>query len=307
MRYFYGNTSLDGNAFEYLAEPMKILKGRLIVFAFFMFFSIVMIIYPLIGIVYFFLLLILTPWVIRQALRFRYHYTAWRGVRFSFAGSLWDAAKAFVFWPLSFVLLGVMPLPFWWHSQTHYLVDNAHFGAASFENRSTVGNFIKLLFVIFGSIMLVCLITAIFGGVIVTAIAAFETMEMSRQQLSVVIAVLGMPLSFVIIICCATPFALYKVRMTNLRVGKSTLGPHQLVSAYATGSYLALLVTNTLFVILTLGLFYPFAKVRTARYAAAHTEIITVGDLDGFVTERQSEVSALGGETADFLDIDIGF
>ena len=32
-RYFYGNTSLDGSRFDYLADPLAILKGRMIVFA----------------------------------------------------------------------------------------------------------------------------------------------------------------------------------------------------------------------------------------------------------------------------------
>jgi uncharacterized membrane protein YjgN (DUF898 family) len=100
---------------------------------------------------------------------------------------------------------------------------------------------------------------------------------------------------------------LYKVRMTNLRFGKTALEPHRLVSTYAFGSYLSLVITNTLAVILTLGLFYPFAKVRTARYAADHTAMIIDGDLDGFVADRQAEVSAVGSETGDFLDIDIGF
>ena len=29
-RYFYSNTELDGSSFEYLADPVAILKGRLI-------------------------------------------------------------------------------------------------------------------------------------------------------------------------------------------------------------------------------------------------------------------------------------
>ncbi|ENY72193.1 hypothetical protein G114_09394 [Aeromonas diversa CDC 2478-85] len=30
QRYFYGSTELDGDRFEYLAEPLRILKGRII-------------------------------------------------------------------------------------------------------------------------------------------------------------------------------------------------------------------------------------------------------------------------------------
>src|SRR5262245_53377118 len=33
LRYFYGNTSLAGSAFEYHGQPLQILKGRLIALA----------------------------------------------------------------------------------------------------------------------------------------------------------------------------------------------------------------------------------------------------------------------------------
>src|SRR5690606_20455872 len=39
-RYFYGNTEVAGSHFEYLAEPMQILKGRLVAVALFILFGI---------------------------------------------------------------------------------------------------------------------------------------------------------------------------------------------------------------------------------------------------------------------------
>jgi uncharacterized membrane protein YjgN (DUF898 family) len=30
MRYFYGSTEFDGHRFEYLADPIKVLKGRIV-------------------------------------------------------------------------------------------------------------------------------------------------------------------------------------------------------------------------------------------------------------------------------------
>src|SRR4030088_3281076 len=40
-RYFYGHTRIDGEAFEYRANPLAILKGRIIAFVLFVAFSIV--------------------------------------------------------------------------------------------------------------------------------------------------------------------------------------------------------------------------------------------------------------------------
>jgi len=338
LRYFYGNTSLDGNTFEYLASPIKILIGRLIVFAFFLVYSVVHFFYPLISLLFILLILLLMPWVIRQSLRFRYHYTVWRGVRFAFAGGLWDAAKAFILWPLvPFVgaaiiwglsnygaiilfhssiamvvltsvlgslllliyLLFTVPIP--WHRQTHYLVDNSRFGAASFENRSTSRDFFRMFAILLGIIIGLGLVMSVVVAILVFAMGQGLS---AKGPASILLTVLFMVVYLIIV---SVLFAWYKVRMTNLRLGKTTIGPHRLVSSYATGSYLALFITNTLATIFTLGLFYPFAKVRTARYAAEHTAIMINGDLDGFVAERQAEVSALGSEAGDFLDIDLGF
>ena len=139
MRYFYGNTTLDGSAFEYLADPVKILKGRLLVFGGFAIFSAVAKFYPAIGPIGGLVLFALTPWIVRQSLRFQRHYTAWRGVRFAFVGSLGEAFRAFVLWPVTAFL--IISLPLIWHSQTHYLVDHSCYGSTRLANRSTGGIF----------------------------------------------------------------------------------------------------------------------------------------------------------------------
>ncbi len=73
QRYFYGNTFLDDSSFEYLADPVKILKGRLIA----AFFLIVYIgsdyISWALNAVCFAVLILVTPWIVSKALRFRNH------------------------------------------------------------------------------------------------------------------------------------------------------------------------------------------------------------------------------------------
>ncbi|WP_310600595.1 DUF898 family protein [Desulfobulbus sp.] len=296
MRYFYGNTSLGGNAFEYLAEPVKILKGRLLVFAVFAAFSAVAQLYPLINPIGGLILLLLTPWIVRQSLRFQRHYTAWRGVRFAFTGSLGESFRAFLLWPLLTVFLFFLPVI--WHRQTHYLIDRSCYGSARFANRSTVGNF----FVAFAILAVLGLVLGAAGGIGVAALGQMvQELAPEVRQMSALAGMVLASLAWVIM------SALYKVRMVNLRFGKTEIGPHRIVTSYAFGSYLWLVLTNTLGIMLSLGLYYPFAKVRTARYAAEHTEMIIQGDLDDFVASHQAGVSALGGEAADFFDIDIGF
>ena len=67
-----------------------------------------------------------------------------------------------------------------------------------------------------------------------------------------------------------------------------------------------LVVTNSLATALTLGLFYPWAKIRTLRYKLSHMGLISAGDIDTFISEEQKKVGPVGEAMSDFFDIDIG-
>jgi uncharacterized membrane protein YjgN (DUF898 family) len=57
---------------------------------------------------------------------------------------------------------------------------------------------------------------------------------------------------------------------------------------------------------LTLGLFHPWAKIRTLRYKLSRMTLICSGDIDTFIAEEQKQVGSVGEAMSDFLDIDIG-
>ena len=67
-----------------------------------------------------------------------------------------------------------------------------------------------------------------------------------------------------------------------------------------------LVLTNSLGVAVTLGIFYPFAKVRTVRYKLQHLALLASGDLEGFIEDEEQQVSAIGEEVGDFFDMDFG-
>ncbi|HUP90719.1 MAG TPA: DUF898 family protein, partial [Solimonas sp.] len=65
-------------------------------------------------------------------------------------------------------------------------------------------------------------------------------------------------------------------------------------------------LTNFLGILLTLGLFAPWAMVRVARYRAACLQMLPASSLDLFVAEQEQAVGAMGEETAEMFDFDIG-
>ena len=67
-----------------------------------------------------------------------------------------------------------------------------------------------------------------------------------------------------------------------------------------------LVVTNSLGVAFTLGLFQPWAAIRTMRYKLEHMSLSVYGDLKGFIAAEEEHVAALGEEVMDSLDFDFG-
>ncbi|MEO0368349.1 MAG: DUF898 family protein, partial [Pseudomonadota bacterium] len=101
-------------------------------------------------------------------------------------------------------------------------------------------------------------------------------------------------------------FAYIKARTYNL-VYQNTIIRHHRLRANTKAVDLAwLYFSNTLMIILTIGLFIPFAKVRTARYLADHTALQVKGELDDFIATAREEQAVWGEELGEVFDLDVG-
>ena len=302
QRYFYGNTRLDGSSFEYLADPIRILKGRLIAFGLLVLYMVSDQISPLLGIVAFFVLMALMPWIIHSSLRFRNHNSAWRGVRFGFDGSLGDAYRFWLLWPIAGVLTLGLLMPYALRQQIAYAIGGSRFG----DTRFGFNGGMKRVYVICGaSIGMVLLCGALGGGVM--GVLAPALMGPSSGGDPAVLGVLMITVLLVpVLVGYFLGFALFAAWMTNYRFCNSRLGMHRFEADYRFGSYALLVLGNTLGMVLTLGLFYPWAKVRSARYAAGHTRVVADGSLSDFAAQQDRDVNATGGEMGELFDIGVG-
>jgi uncharacterized membrane protein YjgN (DUF898 family) len=74
------------------------------------------------------------------------------------------------------------------------------------------------------------------------------------------------------------------------------------------GGYLKLQVVNVLLTLLTLGLFRPFAAVRTWRYRVEHIHIEAPGGFEqATATAQRRPVAAAGDGVADFIGVDLSW
>ncbi|MGE5258803.1 MAG: YjgN family protein [Hyphomicrobiales bacterium] len=280
-QYFYGNTRINDAGFEYLAKPAQILRGRALVGCIFILTSMVSKFFPLADTIVGALFIFLFPWLIVRSLAFNAHNSSWRNIRFSFNATYGEAFKVYILWPLLVPLtLGIMS-PYVFYRQKKFVVEHSYYGKTRFTFTATAGEYYRIFMV---ASLISILSVAILGGVAV---------------LFAPLAILALPVYLYV-------FALFSVKTGNLLYNSSRLNRHRMESAMQVKSYALVVLTNTLATALTLGLFHPWAKVRTMRYKTGHLTLIPAGDLDAFVANKQKEVTAIGDASGDFLNFDLG-
>jgi uncharacterized membrane protein YjgN (DUF898 family) len=94
-----------------------------------------------------------------------------------------------------------------------------------------------------------------------------------------------------------------QVRLANLTWNATSLTGRSFISSQTYGSYLSVVVGNFLMLVLTLGLYWPWAKVRETAYRLEHLALEDI-DLNRFASLARSETSAVGEEIADAFDLD---
>lgn len=144
QRYFYGNTVLDGSAFDYLAKPLAILKGWAIAIAVLIVYNIVSGLYPVTGIVFFILFLLALPWIVVRSLMFRAHNSSYRNIRFTFQDAYREAIRVFIGTSMLIPLTLGLAYPYYVYAMNRFMVNNSGFGTSGFRIDAPVKAFYKL-------------------------------------------------------------------------------------------------------------------------------------------------------------------
>ena len=295
-RYFYGNTYIGAHAFDYHADPLRILLGRAIAFGFLLAYSLTAAISPrLIGFWYL-LFLAALPWLIKSSLRFAARNTSYCNVRFDFHGSYWGACKAFILWQMLAVITLFSMLPFAHRARDYYNINNHSFGQAAFNATIPVGKLYKIYLIGLALIVGALIVTALPYGLLTGAKAqgALWALTAGLSYLIAIILVLGVP---TFIAAKTFNLALNQTGLGNAYTFESNLSPDRLTW---------IVLSNALLTIATLGLLYPWARVRRARYIAERITVIGPADIDAFQSLPVPAGNAIGEEVASFFDVDFG-
>src|SRR5437899_6106948 len=286
-RYFYGHTRIDGESFEYRANPVAILKGRLIAVAAIVVFYGVGYFAPLYQLLLWIPLAILVPWLLVRSLAFNAYNTAYRNVRFRFEGSYKACLKVVLVYGW-LVFTGIL-YPYLKHRLIRFVAENHRYGTTRFE----IADFKKPFIGAYANA---------FGLGIVLAVVAFGLGAVMAQAKTPYLSFGTVMLFYAGLFLL---FAYIRGRTTNAIWNAVRIGPLSFESSLRARDLIWLYLSNLLAIAFTLGLATPWAAVRAMRYRASKTTVIASGQLDGFAEGQAQQVSVAGEEVADFFDIDI--
>ncbi|MGB1297230.1 MAG: YjgN family protein [Psychrobium sp.] len=304
QQYFYGNLKIEGHAFSYLAQPLQILKGRILAVILFAVYTLTLQFYPVWGLGVAFAMLFLIPWLINQSLRFNLRMSSYRNVRFSFQGTYGEAFIYFVLLPVASVFTLYLMLPFAFKKMDEYIHNNIRYGDKKLNANLKSGEYYVtslLVFALsFGMIIAMGIMMAMFGGM--GALVGVES-EAATTGMGMLMMVAMMGMYILMISLCS---AVYRGRIRNHILNNCEFdGLAQPRSDVDIWSYVKLIFVNVLAVALTFGFAYPWVKVRTTRFLSQATMVLIDNEADGAIDEMVESQSAFGEEAAEVFDVDI--
>jgi len=338
QRYFYGNTVVDDSAFEYLADPKDILKGRVIAVLLFGAYSVVNQFFPVYSPFAFLALMLVLPGIIVLSMAFRMRNSAYRGLTFRFARNFKHAylvygvpfacfaalffllflnfpemdsqtgemtpgqAEAFLafvsVWMLSFGALFLL-FPVWDYFKSRFMVNNTGYGQTLFSFKGGVWSFVRIYI---GAVLI--FLIALLASFLAFALTGGFGAE-SDQDVALIDS-FSAGFSFLIFPVYLYIFAYVQAYRLNTIFCETVVRDVRFHSKLTASYLFYLYITNSVAIVLSVGLLIPWAMVRTARYRAESLSLSTLAPLDQFIKQQTKEVSAVGEEVGEVFDLDIG-
>jgi len=283
-RYIYSNLYLGENNFRYLAEPIPILKSRIIAVALLVIFSFASQSSPQIAIGLAALMFIAIPYFVNKSVAFNYRMSAFKNIQFRFKASYREAFLVLYVWPILGILsLGIL-YPMALLKMNQFLVGNASYGTTKFTFNATYADYGKIFLTIIG--------VGVVVGIPTWAIAVYI------PQLAFIPPVVMIAVYFGL-------FVFFMVSTTNLFYRSMAIASHKFEANLNMVDLSKVILINLFLTVLTLGLYLPAAKVRMLKYICSCMVMQANGSLDNFTAAEAENVSAIGEELGQAFDFGV--
>ena len=345
MAYFQNNTLVGGDPLGFHADPWKMFRGYLLVLVLGLGYWAVSNFMPAFSWAALVVFMALWPLLWRSSLQFRLRNTSWRGVRLNFVGDTKSAYMAMLpmFLPaLAFVgllpepvegeeiaeetaryaaavagavvLAFVLLLPWLWARIKRYQHGGYAFAQERTELTVGAGRFYGLFFKILGVSLAVMLVVgsvmgAAFGVLMLMGMTNWAELSSGGGALAGLLAavVFGVIVLMAYVLMPLIVGSYTTSRLQNLLWANTRSQKIEFQSDLRLGPLFRVGLVNWLLIALTLGLYWPFAKVRQARVKLEAMSLVVQGDVDEWVAEAQpAGRGVLGDAAGDFFGIDMG-
>ncbi len=327
IAYFQNNTLVGGDPLGFHADPKKMFRGYLLVLLLGVAYWATSNFTPGLAGIVFVLFMLLWPALWRASLQFRLRNTSWRGVRFSFEGDLSSAylsllpffVPALIFILLlpsmpsegeaaapeaakraaavlgGVVLVFLLLLPWLVARIKRYQHGGYAFAQERTQLHAGTGRFYVLFLKTAGVSLVVALLGVALVGLVLWAAGGGRNL----------ILLLPLVVVYVLIPLVSAPY--FGARFQNLLWSGTRSGKIRFTSALRFRSLFRVTLVNWLLIVVTLGLYWPFAKVHTARLKLEALSLEVDGPVDEWLASaRQAGKGVLGDAAGDFFGVDVG-
>ena len=183
-----------------------------------------------------------------------------------------------------------------------YTIDHHSLGEHRFNLQSPIGPFYTGLLAAFAwafgiSVVIFVAVGIQLGGV---------TLESLETEPTASFLVIG-GVYAAILLAFFPAVTIYRAFTRNVVYNSTELdGGHSFVSDIQPITMVWIAVSNAVVVLMTLGLMLPWARIRMARYLAAHTTLVAGDSLDRFVGKMEERATAVGDAYSDIEGIELG-
>lgn len=325
-RYFWRNTSLYGHRFDFHGSPWSVLRGRIIALLMIVAYTWAFDFSAVAGLVTVGLLCALAPLLFLRAQQFKLGNTSYRGLRFHLDAQSREAYRRLLPLPLLWfsvtvasaslgaptVVVGALSLlvlilfPWMHHQLKQFQHGHAQYGSlsASFDpcwSSFYSAYFIAAVMMAGVSMTLIFLMMAISGPMAPWLSTRLGVEEQTIENITAATGVIAVLVSYLSV------WPYFATRLQQAVWESTSMGPVRFCTYIKASELLVLVLKCALLTVLTLGLYWPFAAIRLARYRIQCLELRTTLPPDQIVGDvRPRAPGATGDGAADFFGLDVG-
>lgn len=210
-------------------------------------------------------------------------------------GEMSDALAAYFTYGTALIVVGMLIFPMWQCFYYRFVANRTRLGASKFSIQVRIRSFYAIYLAMLG-------LAFIGGALFFLAINMLTGVLVTEDEINFGAFAFLYVVLIAIYVCI---FAFLKTAITNLVYSNIKLADASFNSTLKFTDMAALYLTNSIAIVLTLGMAIPWAKIRLARYRAAN--IVMLAEQEPAVLRAEGhDVDASADAMTDLFDLDIG-